>query len=65
MNSIIFLHVIFFQAEGKQFLKSLFYKRPTGNVIKFKELLSTDNVKELIQLSKFVDIILKKFSSVN
>ena len=63
MNSIIFLHVIFFQAERKQFLTSHFYKRP--NVIKFKELLSTDNVKELIQLSKFVDIILKKFSSVN
>ena len=39
-----------------------FYKRP--NVIKFKELLSTDNVKDLIQLSKFVDIIMKKFSSV-
>ena len=45
----------FFQAKGKQFLKSYFYKRPTGNVIKFKELLSTDNVKELIQLSKLVD----------
>ena len=45
-----------------QFLKSYFYKRP--NVIKFKELLSTDNVKDLIQLSKFVDIIMKKFSSV-
>ena len=55
----------YFQAERKQFLKSYFYdfyKRP--NVIKFKELLSTDNVKDLIQLSKFVDIIMKKFSSV-
>ena len=50
----------YFQAERKQFLKSYFYKRP--NVIKFKELFSTDNVKDLIQLSKFVDIIIKKFS---
>ena len=50
--------MIFFPAERKQFFKSYFYKRP--NVIKFKEFLSTDNVKELIQLSKFVDIILKK-----
>ena len=35
-----------------------------NNWYKFKELLSTDNVKDLIQLSKFVDIIMKKFSSV-
>ena len=52
----------YFQAQRKQFLKSYFYKRP--NVIKFKELLSTNNVKDLIQLSKFVHIIIKNFSSV-
>lgn len=53
----------FFQTDRKQFLKSYFYKRP--NVMKFNELLSTDNIKDLIQLSKFLDIILKKFSTVN
>lgn len=52
-----------FQSEREQLLKPYFYKRP--NVIKFKELLSTSNVKLLINLSKFVDIIMKKFSMPN
>lgn len=58
------IHYIFicdyFQLERKRFLRPYFYKRP--NVIKFKELLSTNSVKQLINLSKFVDIIMKKFS---
>ena len=53
----------YFQAERKQFLKSYYYKRP--NVIKFKDLLCTDNVKDLTQLSKFVNIILQKFTNAN
>ena len=53
----------YFQAERKQVLKSYYYKRP--NVIKFKDLLCTDNVKDLTQLSKFVNIILQKFTNAN
>ena len=52
-----------FNSERKQFLKPYFYKRP--NMIKFKELLTTKNVKLLIKLSDFVKIIMKKFSSAS
>ena len=52
-----------FNSDRKQFLKPYFYKRP--NMIKFKELLTTENGKLLIKLSDFVKIIMKKFSSAN
>ena len=51
-----------FKSERKDFLMPYFYKRP--NIIKFKELLSTEN-ENLIKLSCFVDIIMKKFSNAN
>ena len=62
MNFITFLYVITF-IDRKQFLKSYFYKRP--NVMKFKELFSTKNTQTLINLAKFVDIIMKKFPVMN
>ena len=34
-------------------------------MIKFKELLTTENVKLLIKLSDFVKIIVKKFSTAS
>ncbi|MCU7801540.1 MAG: hypothetical protein KZQ70_15755, partial [gamma proteobacterium symbiont of Lucinoma myriamae] len=49
----------YFDTERKQFLKPYFYKRP--NIIKFKELLSSNNVTLLKKLSKFVDIIMETF----
>ena len=52
-----------FNSDRKQFLKPYFYKRP--NMIKFKELLTTKNVKLLIKLSDFVKIIMKKFSTAS
>ena len=63
MNFITFLHVITFHSEGKQFLKSYFYKKP--NVMKFNELFSTKAIQTLISLAKYVDIIMKKFSAMN
>ena len=48
--------------KRKDFLRPYFYKSP--NIIKFKELLSTENIPS-IKLSSFVGIIMKKFSSAN
>ena len=48
-----------FKSERKNFLMPYFYKRP--NIIKFKELLSTENENLLIKLSCFIKIIMKKF----
>ena len=53
----------YFHSDRKQFLKSYFYKRP--NVMKFKELFSTKDTQTLINLAKFVDIIMKKFPVMN
>ena len=52
-----------FKLERKHLLRPYFYKSP--NIIKFKELLSTENINLLIKLSSFVGIIMKKFSSTN
>ena len=47
-----------FNEEIKVYLKPFFYKRP--NILKFRELLTTRNHTCLMELSKFVDIIMKK-----
>ena len=52
-----------FKSERKNFLMPYFYKRP--NIIKFKELLSTENENLLIKLSCFIKIIMKKFSNAS
>ena len=52
-----------FHSDRKQFLKSYFYKKP--NVMKFKELFSTKDTQTLINLAKYVDIIMKKFLAKN
>ena len=52
-----------FKSERKNFLMPYFYKRP--NIIKFKELLSTENENLLIKLSCFIEIIIKTFSNAN
>ena len=62
-NFIISLYVVILIQIESNFLKNIFYKRP--NLIKFKELLTTENVKLLIKLSDFVKIIMKKFSSAS
>ena len=51
----------YFKSERKQFLTPYFYKKP--NSIKFKELLSTENVKLLVKLSSFAEMIMKEFPS--
>ena len=38
----------YFKSERKQFLTPYFYKKP--NIIKFKELMSTENVKLLVKI---------------
>ena len=53
----------YFQSDWKEFLKSYFYMKP--NVMKFKELFSTKDTQTLINLAKFVDIIMKKFPAMN
>ena len=52
-----------FKSERKNFLMPYFYKRP--NIIKFKELLSTENENLLMKLSCFIKIIMKKFSNAS
>ena len=56
-------HFIFkcthFNAERTMYLKPYFYRCP--NMLKFKELFSTNNRKALINLAKFVDVIMKSF----
>lgn len=53
----------YFKSERQQLLKPYYCKNP--NIIKFKELLSTDNITLLVKLSKFVGIIMKKFSNAD
>ena len=50
----------FFQADRCYYLKSFFYRRP--NTLNFKALLTSTNKKVLSNLSKFVKIIMNKFS---
>ena len=50
-----------FEYERRQYLKPYFYKRP--NMIKFRELLSSENVTLLNKLSRFSETIMVKFSN--
>ncbi|MCG8113215.1 MAG: reverse transcriptase domain-containing protein [Candidatus Thiodiazotropha taylori] len=51
----------FFMDERKQYLKPFFYVR--HNILKYQALLTTNNETTLVKLSKFIDIIMKKFAS--
>ena len=59
MNFVYHFTCDYFHSDRKQFLKCYFYKKP--NVMKFKELFSTKDTQTLINLAKYVDIIMKKF----
>ncbi|MCU7800877.1 MAG: reverse transcriptase family protein [gamma proteobacterium symbiont of Lucinoma myriamae] len=50
----------YFSSERNELLKAYFYKRP--NILKFSELLTSNNEACLKRLSKFVNIIMNKFS---
>ena len=58
MSFITFSHVTTSIQNRKQFLKSYFYKKP--NVMKFNELFSTKDTQKVINLAKYVDIIMKR-----
>ena len=51
----------FFEPERKRLLKPNFYTRP--NMLKFKDLLCSDNIAILKKLSEFVKLIMSKFTS--
>ena len=50
----------FFKSDRKLYLKPYFYIMP--NICKYRELFTSTNEARLIKLSKFVAIIMKKFS---
>ena len=49
----------YFQNERKDLLKRYYYLRP--NTIKFQELLNCKNKQVLLNLSKFMKLIMSKF----
>ena len=48
-----------FTNERTLYLKPYFYRRP--NILKLRELYSSSNRKTLINLAKFVELIMKTF----
>ena len=50
----------FFKSDRKLYLKLYFYVKP--NIRKYRELFTSTNEATLIKLSKFVAIIMEKFS---
>lgn len=50
----------YFKAERKRYLNSYYYRRP--NIIKFSQLLNSEDCKVLSKLSTFVDNIMKAFN---
>ncbi|MEW8546068.1 MAG: reverse transcriptase family protein [Candidatus Thiodiazotropha sp.] len=50
----------FFANERKELLKKYYYTRP--NILKYKDLLTSKNKSELVNLSKFMKLIMNKFS---
>ena len=50
----------FFKSDRKLYLKPYFYVKP--NIRKYRELFTSTNEATLIKLSKFVAIIMEKFS---
>ena len=61
MSIIICFHVTFFKNERKLYLKPYFYVN--SNICKYRELFTSNSETTLIKLSKFVEIIMQKFSS--
>ena len=60
MSIIICLLMIFFKSDRKLYLKPYFYVKP--NIRKYRELFTSTNEATIIKLSKFVAIIMEKFS---
>ena len=60
-NEYHYFHVTFLKSERKLYLKPYFYVNP--NICKYKELFTSTSEKTLIKLSKFVGIIMQKFST--
>ena len=60
MKIIICLLVTFLKSDRKLYLKPYFYVKP--NIRKYGELFTSTNETTLIKLSKFVAIIMEKFS---
>ena len=50
----------FFKSDRKLYLKPYFYDKP--NIHKYRELFTSTNEAMLIKLSKFIAIIMEKFS---
>ena len=53
----------FFSIDRRRFIKPYFYKRP--NIIKFDELMNTNNTAALKKLAKFVRVIMKATNEPN
>ena len=51
----------FFETERKELLRPYYYSRP--NIIKFQDLLNCNSKTILTKLSKFMKVIMNKFSS--
>ena len=51
----------FFETERKELLRPYYYNRP--NIIKFQDLLNCNSKTILTKLSKFMKVIMNKFSS--
>ena len=49
-----------FDQHRKQYLKPYYYKSP--NILKYKELFTSNSTTKLIKLSNFVSVIMKQFS---
>ena len=60
MSFTICLLMTFFKSDRKLYLKPHFYVN--SNIRKCRELFTSSNVATLIKLSKFVEIIMEKFS---
>lgn len=50
----------YFLAERKQFIKPYYFRRP--NVLKYRDLMNTENKMQLINLCKFLRILFSKLS---
>ena len=53
----------FFEPERKRLLKPYFYTRPTCHMLKYKDLLCSDNIAILKKLSEFVKVNMSKLTS--
>ena len=54
------LECSFFHDERKRLISQYYYKRP--NIIKFKQLLTTENESKLTRLAKFMKLIMSHFT---